>query len=592
MGFLNELKRRNVPRVAAVYIVTAWLIVQVADTVLPSFGLEHVTRYVIITLAALFIPAMILSFVFELTPTGFQRDDGVDDPEFSPKVARGLDKAIVAALVLAVGYFAVDKFVFSAAREAEIAETAREEGRLSAKLETQGSTAIAVLPFKNRSGDDSEEYFSDGVTEQIMNLLAQIDDMRVISRLSSFAYKGKNIPVPQIAAALKVGYVLDGSVRKSADGLRISVELIDAETDSLIWAENYNREIEDVFAIQDDIARQVTTAMKITLGTKLPTSAVTSAEAYELYLKGRKHSLEQTADGHAKALEYWDQSIALDPNYSLVWINRATLFAQQAARGQIPFDEGFVKAIESIDEAYRIDPDLASGVRGWIATMYERDYPAAARFFKRALAYRPGDGSIINNSAVFANVIGQTPRAIELVEQVAEIVPTSPIPHLNLASWHADIGNYDQARDHAAKAQEIAPNIFGIPAVLARIHIYEGNPAKALELLADETQPTFKEVVESIAYYELSDIQAADEILNRMIKEHSGDWAYFIAMVYAWRKDSDTAFEWLNRAIDENQNINALKTDAFFKNLYADPRWEQTLDRIGLSQSQVGAIQF
>jgi tetratricopeptide (TPR) repeat protein len=175
---------------------------------------------------------------------------------------------------------------------------------------------------------------------------------------------------------------------------------------------------------------------------------------------------------------------------------------------------------------------------------------------------------------------------------VAEIVPTSPIPHLNLASWYADIGDYDAAIAAAQKAMEIHPGIFGVRAVLARISLYRGDPARALELIADETQLTFKQVVTSIAQYELGDRAAADDVLDQMIADHQEDWAYFIAMVYAWRDDNDTAFAWLDRAIDENQNMNALKTDAFFKGLYSDPRWEQTLARVGLAESQVGSIPF
>lgn len=459
-------------------------------------------------------------------------------------------------------------------------------------MESFGTTSIAVLPFRNRSGEPTDDYFSDGVTEQIMNLLAQIDDLRLISRASSFAYKGKNVPLREIAGALNVGYVLEGSVRKNDDRLRISVELIDAETDSLVWAENYNRELDDVFAVQDDIARQVTTAMKITLVDKFPRSAVTTAEAYETYLRGIQAARRESAEGHQAALQYFNQTIALDPDYSLVWVNLATLFAQQAARGQLPFDEGFIKATEAADEAYSIDPDLAAGIRGWIAMMYERDYDNAGRLFKRGLAYKPGDGSLVNNGAVFANVIGRTDRAIELMRQAVEIVPTSPIPHLNLASWYADIGDYDQAIASAKRAREIHPGMFGVSAILARISLFRGDPGQALELIADETQPTFSAVVTSIAHYELGDRAAADDILDRMIEQHQDEWAYFIAMVYAWRGDRDAAFDWLNRAIDENQNINALKTDSFFNTLYPDPRWEQLLGRVGLSEAQLASIQF
>ncbi len=271
-------------------------------------------------------------------------------------------------------------------------------------------------------------------------------------------------------------------------------------------------------------------------------------------------------------------------------INRASVYAIQASRGFLPYDEGFAAAIEAADEAYDIDPDLASSVRGWIAMMYERDYSASARLLKRAITYKPNDASILNNSAVLANVIGHTDEAIDLMKEVARIAPQSPIPPINLASWYADLGDYENARRYSNKALEINPDIFGAPLVLARLPLYTGNPKLALELSESIKQPFFKQVVRAIAHDELGDRTASDRIVQNMIDEHAEKWGYYIAMVYARRGDNDRAFDWLNKAIDAAQNINALKTDAFFKNLYVDERWEKTLDRVGLSENQLGSV--
>ncbi|MFK8030906.1 MAG: tetratricopeptide repeat protein [Gammaproteobacteria bacterium] len=593
MSIFQELKRRHVTRVAAAYIVGAWLAIQIAVSILPAFDLDHLQKWIIIAVAAGFIPTLIFSWVFEWTPGGFKRDDEVDTAEsVAPSVARRLDQFIVVTLVVAVGYFAVDKFVLSESREATIAEAAREEGRIAGKLESFGETSIAVMPFTNRSANDSDEYFSDGVSAEVLGLLAQIKELRVVSRASSFAFKGKNTALTDMAKKLNVAYVLDGSVRMKDSIVRISVQLIDAETDAYVWSETYNRELKDVFAVQDDIARQVTTAMKITLVKKLPQSAVTSEEAYLTYLKGEHASHKGTKEGYIEALDFFAKTIDLDPGYSLVRINRASIYAIQAARGFIPYEEGFAQAIEAADEAYEIDPDLSSSVRGWIAMMYERDYPAAARLLKRAIAVKPNDASIMNNSAVLANVLGRTPLAIELMKNVAEIAPQSPIPRINLASWYADIGDYDNAELYSNKALEINPDIFGAPLVLARLPLYDNKPAVALELAEKIKQDSFKHVVKAIAMDEMGDRVAADVVLQSMITEHDKDWGYFIAMVYARRGDADLAFEWIDKAITENQNINALKTDVFFEKLYADSRWEQSLERIGLAEAQVGSIVF
>lgn len=593
MSILHELKRRHVTRVAAAYIVSAWLLLQVAVSVFPAFGLDHWNKWIIVVLVAGFVPVVTFSWLFQWTPSGFKHDSEISKTDStSPIVARRLDKIIVIILVVALTYFVVDKFVFSASREANIAQVAREEGRVQAKIALFGETSIAVMPFANRSADNENEYFSDGVSSEVLSLLAQIKGLRVVSRASSFAFKGKNAPVSELAEKLNVDYVLDGSVRMKGNTVRISVELIDAETDSNIWADTYTRDLQDVFAVQDDIARQVATAMKITLIDKFPKSAVTSAEAYLTFLKGDHAARKSTREGYAQAQAYFEQTIVLDPSYSLVRINLANLYAIQASRGFIPYEGGFSKAIIVADEAFAIDPDLSSSIRGWIAMMYERDYATAARLLKRAIEYKPNDASILNNSAVLANVIGRTTKAIELMKTVAEIVPRSPIPLINLASWYADIGDYANAERYANEALAIVPDIFGAPLVLARLPLYKGNPELAFERSALIKQAFFKQTLRAIALDESGSSDESDRELQSMIDEHAHDWAYFIAMVYARRGNNDAAFEWLDKAVTENQNINALKTDAFFQQLYADPRWEKTLQRIGLSEEQVGPISF
>ena len=257
MSFLKELKRRNVLRVGAAYVVGSWLLIQVAETIFPLFGYgDTPARMVVIVLAIAFIPSLIFSWAFEITPEGLKRDADVDrDLSVIQTTGKKLDRIILVVLALALAYFAFDKFVLDPARDAvELAtatQEAHQEGRSEALVDSYGDKSIAVLPFVNMSSDPEQEYFSDGISEELLNLLAKIPELRVISRSSSFAFKGGKIDIPTVAKKLNVAHVLEGSVRKAGNQVRITAQLIDARTDTHLWSETYDRELANIFAVQD-----------------------------------------------------------------------------------------------------------------------------------------------------------------------------------------------------------------------------------------------------------------------------------------------------------------------------------------------------
>jgi TolB-like protein len=252
MSLINELKRRNVIRIGAGYVVTSWLIIQVVETIFPIYGLsDRAIRFVISGLAVGLLPALILAWAFEWTPECIRKDAGVERPDAAPSAsAKRLDRAIMVVLAIADAYFAADKFVFSESREAAIAEAARKAGRSEAIVEAYGERSIAVLAFDDMSPEKDQAYMSDGIAEEILNLLARVPDLRVISRSSAFAFKGKDLPIPEIAQQLNAAYILEGSVRKAGDQLRITAQLIDAGSDTHRWSRTYDRRLENVFDIQ------------------------------------------------------------------------------------------------------------------------------------------------------------------------------------------------------------------------------------------------------------------------------------------------------------------------------------------------------
>ncbi|MEO5629646.1 MAG: hypothetical protein ABIQ62_07765, partial [Thermomonas sp.] len=261
MNFIAELKRRNVIRMAGLYLVGAWLIAQVAQTILPAFEVPNwVMRAIIIVLALGFVPAVIFAWVFELTPGGIKRDENVDrSASIAPQTARRMDRILLLVSVLAVGYFAFDKFVLAPQRNTElVAETTEKiDAATASKQSTVNPNSIAVLPFVNMSGEKANEYFSDGISEEILNVLAQIPKLQVAARTSSFSFKGVGKEVPQIARELKVRMVLEGSVRKQGERVRITAQLIDASNGFHVWSQTYDRDLKDIFAIQDEIAKAI-----------------------------------------------------------------------------------------------------------------------------------------------------------------------------------------------------------------------------------------------------------------------------------------------------------------------------------------------
>ncbi|MBT8063216.1 MAG: adenylyl cyclase, partial [Gammaproteobacteria bacterium] len=289
MSFLGELRRRNVLRVGAAYIVTAWLVVQVVETLFPVYGLsDGAIRLVVNILAIGLLPVLVLAWVFEWTPEGLKKDSDVEaGAPASLAAAKRLDRIILIVLVLALGYFATDKFVLDPQREARQAqlqqaelEQAREQGIAEGLQQSRGDASIAVLAFADLSPDGGQDYLGDGIAEDILNLLQRMPQLDVRSRTSSFRFKDKDVSVPEIAELLDVDHVLEGSVRRIGERIRITAQLIDARTDSHLWSDNFDRNVEDVFAIMDEISLAAAEQVGIELLSEPPRAERINADAY------------------------------------------------------------------------------------------------------------------------------------------------------------------------------------------------------------------------------------------------------------------------------------------------------------------------
>jgi adenylate cyclase len=594
MSFLDELKRRNVIRVATAYVVAAWLIVQVVGTISPAFGFgSGAVRITVIALVITFVPVVVLSWVFEITPEGLRRENDLrGSAERARFSARQLDRMILALLALALGYFAFDKFLLDPIRDRQQIAEARQEGRAEAIVESFGDASIAVLPFANLGPDPAQDYFSDGITEEVLNLLARVPGLRVISRTSAFSFKGRNVTVGEIARELGVRYILEGSVRQAGDRVRVTTQLIEASSDRHVWSESYERPLENIFAIEDEIAQAVLPAIEYQLTGRPPTAIRTDPAAYSLHLQAAHFYLQRTAGGLEHAVDYASRALEIDPDYGPAWITLASAYINQVNQGRRPRDEGYRLAIEAIGRGLALSPDypLAHSARAWVAMSFERDYAMAARHFRRATSLAPNSGVVLGNRAVLAVTLGRLDEARRLTEHGIELDPVNSVGYANRADQLIRLGRPVEAEQAAQKSLQLSPGSSHAQGNLALAQLLQERPADALASAQAIDHDAARHFVQALAHYGAGDWEAADRELAEMQGQHAHEAAYFIAAVHAWRNENEEAFAWLTRAIDEEQSVFGIRTEPFLRPLHADPRWEKTLERVGLADSQVAEV--
>jgi TolB-like protein/Tfp pilus assembly protein PilF len=564
---------------------------------------EIAVRNVVILLAIGFISALISAWVFELTPAGLKRESQVDRSQsITPQTGKKLDRMIMVVLAAALSYFAFDKFVLTPRREAAMevqktaeVEQARQAGRSEALIGSYGDNSIAVLPFLNMSDDASNEFFSDGISEELINLLARITELRVISRSSAFSYKGKDIKLAQVAEELNVSHILEGSVRKAGNRVRITVQLIEARTDTHLWSETYDRTLDDIFTIQDEIAAAVVKQLKITLLGSVPNAEETDPEAYALYLQARHLGRLSTAEGFEQSNHLFERVLAIDPNFAAAWDRLATNYINQAGAGLLPFEEGYTKAREAAEKALAIDPGYAQAHSrlGWIALYHDNDLAQGARHFQRALELDPANTSIIGNAASVLQSLGRVDEAIALEEYFTARDPVDPAGHANLGSSYLSAGLWDAAISSYQTALRLSPDRIGAHYSIGTALLYKGEAQAALAAMHQESFETYRLLGLVMAHHALGDPVASDAALAELIGKYEQEWAYNIACVLAYRDEADRAFAWLDKAVDHGDpGLSDIVVQLEFRNTHADPRWLPFLESIGKSPAQLDAIEF
>ncbi len=404
-SFFAELKRRNVFKVAAGYLVLGWLVLQIADVVVPILELPDWTLKFLLFLGVIGFPfAVFFAWVYELTPDGIKLESEVQrDESITTQTGQTLNLTIIGLLVVALSYFIYQTYSTDNMLPAEpLSESGNANVESSESLEDIPGTSIAVLPFVNMSSDQEQEYFSDGISEEILNVLAQIPNLKVTSRSSAFSFKGKDIILSEVAQQLGVKHILEGSVRKAGNQLRITAQLIEAESDAHLWSETYDREINNIFQIQDEISQSIVEALKSKLNLNVDVVAMPAREiafeAYDLYLQGRQLLEQRTEASVTKANEIFDEVISLEPTYADAWQSkaRAIYFGSKASYGSNPMRSSIEQSLRAVDTALNLEPDNAeaNAVKGLILTR-KKEIGAvnfddeARRYLERAIELNP-----------------------------------------------------------------------------------------------------------------------------------------------------------------------------------------------------------
>jgi TolB-like protein/DNA-binding winged helix-turn-helix (wHTH) protein len=567
---IAELKRRNVFRVAAAYGIVAWLLVEMASVVVPALHLPEWTLTLLVFLVVAGFPlAMILAWAFELTQEGIKRETAVDPAEsITHLTGRKLDFAIIGLLVVAVVFLIVDNYVL----EPDGTEVAAEQIPATQPITIEKS--IAVLPFVNMSDDAGNEYFSDGLSEELLNLLARIPELKVAARTSSFSFKDKDLEVTEIASRLKVAYVLEGSVRKQGNQLRITAQLIQADNGYHLWSETYDRQLDNVFQIQEDIAIAVVDALRITLLGEVPKTRRTDPAAYQLFLEGQYLKRQLSPDSLNRAIQAFKQAVEIDPAYVPAWAELADTYIWGGGSDELSDEEATALADQAIQTAISTDPDYAFAyyVRGisWIFTKHR--FKQGIEDFQHALKLDPDDAFIVAAIGKGAFLTGKFDLAITQYQAALAMEPIVPEFYWFLGMAYLSSGRLDDAEASFRKLLSLSPSSYG-KHDLWKTLLLKGE----LEAALAESDTSF---VRAIIHHALGNAAVADEALADLIENAD---PYSIAMVYGYRGDVDKTFEWLDYMLENSDYYPTwILTETAFRSIHSDPRWEPFLEKLGL----------
>jgi TolB-like protein/Tfp pilus assembly protein PilF len=573
--FFGELKRRNVYKVGVAYAVVAWLLMQVASQIFPFFEIPNwVVRLVVLLLIVGFPVALILAWAFEATPEGIKRTKAADA---AGQRSRG-DAWIYIVLIgaaLSVGLFFVGRYTAGHGTSQIREVTTASPGK-----------SIAVLPLINESGDPKDEYFSDGLSEELIAALAQISGLKVIGRSSSFRFKERKEEPKTIGEKLGVSTLLDGTVRKQGDRVRIVAELVNAADGIQLWTRTFDRELRDIFAVQEEIARAVAESLKVTLlgSDSVQKSLPTNMEAHNAYLQGHFHFQRRNLEDYRKAVGYFDEAIALDPNYALAYAERSEAWSFIGdLSGQRP--TAYPKARSDAEKAVAIAPALAEAraALGFVRCFVDWKFAEGLAELRRAKELSPANPTANDLLARIIVYLERFDEAERQARHAVELDPLSTVTQGNLARVLFYAGKLVEADAVARKAAELQPAGASSHRWQVLIAAQRGDGEVALREAQLEPDEGYRRFELAIAHYVRGDRPAADAALADLIAKAREGFAYQIAEVYAVRGEKDKAFEWLQISFDDRDaGMLSLLVDPLLRGLRDDARYKNLVVKVGL----------
>lgn len=446
-------------------------------------------------------------------------------------------------------------------------------------------TSIAVLPFANMSADPENEFFADGLTEELLNVLAKNPDLKVIGRTSSFAFKNKQEDLRGIGSKLGVTTILEGSVRKSGNRVRITAQLVKTSDGFHLWSETYDRVIEDIFAVQDEIAEAVAKELDVTLLGKSKEKKIENIKSYEFVLKADQVTRSWSRESSYKAIEFYQKAIDLEPNNARAQAGIARTYFTQAAFGFNDHQTAYRLAKNAALRAVKLDDELADAheALGYIRFFLEFHFEEGWNAFQKALELAPNNSKFVNSVGTICYMLGNFEEGERLLTLSVELDPLSPEAHFNLGKLFIMIRNHEDGRNAMLKALKLSKGMAGLYGWLSSSYYIEEKYEDALKMAQQEISEGHKLQALAISYHGLGMKEESDANLNKLLNAPDRDaWAFQLALVYAARKEVDNAFKWLDTAFNlRDAGIPQTKYANFLDSLYSDPRWAKLLKQIG-----------
>ena len=586
-SLLSELKRRNVLRAGVLYVGAVWAFGQGLSQFSPALGLpDWATRWFLIAAAIGFPFWIAFAWFYEFTPEGLKRESQIDPADsITAHTSKKLDRWIIGVLAVAVVLLLTNTFVW------------HKGAGLNADADSVpiAEHSIAVLPFVNMSDEKANEYFSDGISEELLNLLAKIPQLQVTARTSSFSFKGKDVAIPEIARTLHVAHVLEGSVRKAGNSVRITAQLIKAGTDTHLWSQTYDRKLDDIFKVQDEIAAAVVEQLKIKLLGAAPTAKPVDGQAYALFLQARAVERQGSAEAFAQAIALYQQAVALDASDAAAWTGLAEVYCLQEYQYQRPADEATLLAREALDRALASDPGYAPAHAqlGWIAIFLDRDLAAAARHLEHALALDPGNTEVLGIAAILARRLGRFEQAVAIGRHLLAHDPVSPTGWDDLGYALLYGGHREEAMAAFRKVLQLSPNFAGEHWNISALLAQDGDVQGAMADAQQESDPQFRLYALTAAHFALGEKAKSDALFAEAIERYGATSAYSIGLLAALRGEIDLSFEWLEKTLQHGEpDLGAIPAYPTFIGLRNDPRWLPFLRKIGYAPEQLEKIEF